>query len=115
MTTSNIEAFFEEDENSYPLSFVEVIGDHAITDSIRQAVIWASIDFFVRDSSRELIDEVDFSDNIKKLSKSIIFHGPYTDIEIAMEDSKLRVGVIVAPKNLWTKEDKFVYVAVLAN
>lgn len=113
---SNIQNFFEDDDERFPLSFMEVVGDHAITDSIRRAIIWASIKKFAMDEeSMSLIDTEDFTQDVQRLANSINFHGPFGDLELAVEESKERVGVLVAPKRLWSEDHQFVYIAVLAN
>lgn len=112
----SIREFFEDDDDTFPLSFVELNGEHSISESIRKALIWASIQtFLANDKSLELVDTDDFSDAEKKLSQHVVFHGPFDDLEEAVKEVKARVGVLVAPRHEWTAEKQFVHVAVLAN
>lgn len=107
----------EDDEDEFPLSFMEVTGDHAITDPVRKAIVWASIKRFLdEDVTHDDIESSDFSDTEKLLSKYVYFHGPYTDIDVALESGKQRKGIIVAPRHKWSNEEsEFVFVAVLAS
>jgi len=110
MTT--IREFFEDDLEGPPsILFAECIGEHTITDVIRQAIIYASSVEFSGP-----IDLAEFTEEDKALAVSILFYGPFDDIEEAIEDSILRSGVIVAPSHLWAPDaEDFVYIAVLAN
>lgn len=110
----------EEEEDDFPISFIETVGDHAITDGIRRAIVWASIQKFLsKDKDKDafdLVDIEDFTESERSLSKHISFHGPFTNIADAVEDSKRRRGIIVAPRNHWSEDnDEFVFIAVLTN
>lgn len=105
-------------DDTEPLSFVEVTGDHAFTETVRGAIVYAAINKFMKDH-QDLWDAVDFTtftEEEKKLSKHITFHGPITDVEQAMDQAKLRKGILVLPRFLWSEEeDDFAYLAILAN
>lgn len=113
----SISDYFEDDDQDFPLSFVESTGDHALTETIRKAVVWSSLRKFAADHEDvlALIDPQDFTDDEKRLALFITFHGPYDSLERAMDESRNRVGIIVAPRHLWDDKSQFVFVAVLAN
>ncbi|NBU69874.1 MAG: hypothetical protein EBS53_00200 [Bacteroidetes bacterium] len=102
-------------DDEFPLQFAEVIGDHALTDSMRKAIIWASIQRFLDETEQNTIDTEEFSQTEITMSKYVQFHGPFNDVDEAFEESKKRIGVLVAPRHMWTGDDEFVFLAVLAN
>lgn len=113
----SISDYFEDDDQDFPLSFVEATGDHALTETIRKAVVWSSLRKFAQDDEDilSLIDSEDFTDDEKRLALFITFHGPYESLDKAMDESRTRTGIIVAPRHLWDDHSQFVFVAVLAN
>lgn len=112
----SISDYFADDEEDFPLAFMEVVGENVLPSTVKNAIIWASIQkFLVREGGDiALIDSTEFSAADKKLSKHVVFHGPFMDVELAIESSKDRVGLVVAPRLQW-KPEQFVFVAVLAN
>lgn len=114
---STVKKFFQEQleslsEADFPLLFVEAIGEHALTENVRQAITLASIDQFI--DKEDLEEESPFTVEEEALASAIVFHGPFTDIVEALEESKRCVGVIVAPCHMWEKIE-FVYVAILSH
>jgi hypothetical protein len=105
------------DENDdFPIQFHEALGEHTLTDDIRSAIIWAAISkFLVGTDYMSDVDNAEFSDKDKQLSKSVVFHGPFSNMEKAVESSQRRGGVVIAPTHQWDEEDQPVWVACLAN
>jgi hypothetical protein len=112
----SISDYFADDEEDFPLAFMEVVGENVLPSTVKNAIIWASIQKFIAQEGGDLdlIDVAEFSVTEKKLSKHVVFHGPFIDVELAIESSKDRIGLVVAPRLQW-KPDKFVFVAVLSN
>ena len=105
-----------DDEDEFPLQFHEALGEHTISEDVRSAIVWASIQKFLLDT--EMMEEVDvlkITDKQKQLSKSVVFHGPFDDFDIAVTLSQQRQGVVVAPTHLWTEEEQPVWLACLSN
>lgn len=105
-----------EENDDFPLQFHEALGEHTLTDGIRNAIIWAAISKFLSD--HEVMNELDledFTDKDKELAKSVVFHGPFEDMQAAVIESQHRRGVVIAPRNLWTNENQPVWIACLAN
>ena len=112
----SISDYFADDEEDFPLAFMEVVGENVLPITVKNSIIWASIQRFIAQENEDLslIDVAEFSSADKKLSKHVVFHGPFVNIEEAIEASKDRVGLVVAPRLQW-KQSEFVFVAVLAN
>lgn len=112
----SISDYFADDDEDFPLGFIDALGEHALPDNVKHALMWASINRFMLEENVDasLVESSEFSTADKKLAKHVVFHGPFTDIEEAVNYSKDRVGIVVAPKIQW-KPDAFVFVAVLAN
>ena len=109
---------FDDDdkEDEFPLQFHETLGEHALSDSIRNAIMWAAIQkFLIGTESFELVNQDAFSEQDRNLAKSIVFHGPFEVFEEAVTYAHGRQGVIIAPEALWTDTSQPVWIACLAN
>lgn len=105
----------DDEDDEFQLQFHEALGENILSDDVRKALVWASIVRFLDEEAREAIDESQFSDKHKALSKSVMFHGPFEDFEKAEEESQKKQAVIVAPTNLWTDDSQPVWLACLSN
>ena len=104
---------FDED---FPLQFHEALGEHAISDDVRKAIVLAAIQLFlVKTDYMDAIDLDSFSEKHRALSRSVVFHGPLDDFADAVKQSQRRQGVVVAPSHTWTEEKQPVWIACLSN
>lgn len=105
-----------DDEENFPLQFHEELGEHALSDDVRKAIMWAAIEKFLVDTSEnELIDHNAFTDKDRALAKAVMFHGPFTNHAVAAEQAKRQKGVVVSPELLWTDTSQPVWIASLTN
>lgn len=106
----------DEEENEFPLQFHETLGEHTLSDDIRNAIMWAAIQKFLVDSDNlDLIDQDAFSDKDRTLAKAVMFHGPFNDFEEAVKLAQHKQGVVVAPEATWTEDSQPVWIACLSN
>lgn len=112
---NHFDASDDEDEEDF-LVFMEPDGDHVLTDELREAIYCASVVKFGAGVEVD-IDEV-FSEKAIRLSKSVVFHGPYTEEELEAKavEAKQRQAVIVLPTHLWGEdEEELAWLACVSN
>lgn len=107
-------------ELSEPIAFIEVTGEHDISERLRGAIVYAAIEKFLTspeyDDLRADIDFSVFTEEEKELAKAVVLRGPMTDENILTTSAKLHKGIIVVPTFLWVEDETpFAYVAVLTH
>jgi len=103
----------DEDEATQPITFMEGLGDHGLPDNVRRAIVLAALRRFIPDD--DVIEEEDFSDADNKLAKSVMFHGPFTDLVETLKESVRLRAVVVSPTCTWTDDSQPHYIASLSN
>jgi len=105
--------------DDYPLGFFDPDEDSKISDDTRSAFVHAAVEEFVLSLAKEkkiIVDtDVEINDQHKLVAATVVFLGPYLELEESMKACKHHSGILVAPTLLWKKKKVFVYVAVLGN
>jgi hypothetical protein len=109
-----------DEDDSFPIDFHDALGDNAMNTCMKEAIVYATLVKFSKGTDLEFdpqvlesIKLIDFAS--KKLSKAVVFHGPFEEFEETIKDAVKRGGVVIAPKHLWTDEKQEIWIACISN
>lgn len=84
----------------YSITLINALGDHDLPPQVHKAMVYASAERFCKlDDDECTVLGYSIEQSHRDLARHIIFHGPFEDMDEAMESAKMYRALIVVPDN----------------